>query len=128
MGKKVLSLIFVGFYVLSIVGLSLNFHYCGTKLAQVQFQGKEIRACCSEKIEKTAKCCKNQAVTFIVKDQHIGNSSMYVPVLIVFLPSNQEINTGYTKVVNTNKYAFSLQKPPPNNISKGVLYGVFRIW
>ena len=127
MGKKVFSLIFVGFYVLSIVGLSLNFHYCGARLAQVQFQGKEIRACCSEKVEKTAKCCKNQAVTFKVKDHHLGNSSIYVPVSIAFLPSNQEVNTGYTKVVNTDKYTFILQKPPPNNISKEVLYGVFRI-
>jgi len=127
MGKKVFSLIFVGFYVLSIVGLSLNFHYCGARLAQVQFQGKEIRACCSEKVEKTAKCCKNQAVTFKVKDHHLVNSSMYVPVSIAFLPSNQDVNTGYTKVVNTDNYAFKLQKPPPNNISKGVLYGVFRI-
>jgi hypothetical protein len=93
----------------------------------VQFQGKEIRACCSEKVEKTAKCCKNQAVTFKVKDHHLGNSSMYMPVLIVFLKSNQVVNTGYTKVVNTDKYAFRLQKPPPNNISKEVLYGVFRI-
>jgi hypothetical protein len=127
MGKKVFSLIFVGFYVFSIVGLSLTFHYCGARLAQVQFQGKEIRACCSEKVEKTAKCCKNQAVTFKVKDHHLGNSSIYVPVSIAFLPSNQQVNTGYTKVVNTDKYAFTLQKPPPNNISKEVLYGVFRI-
>ena len=127
MGKKVFSLIFVGFYVLSIVGLSLNFHYCGTKLAQVRFQSQEIRACCSEKVEKTTKCCKNQAVTYKVKDQHLGNSSMYVPAFIVFLSTNQTINTGYTKVVHTNKYAFTLQKPPPNNIPKEVLYGVFRI-
>lgn len=127
MGKRALSLVFVGFYVLSIVGLSLNFHYCGTKLAQVQFQSQEIRACCSEKVEKTAKCCKNQAVTYKVKDQHLGNSSIHVPDLIAVLLIKQDVNTGYTKVVNTDKYAFKLQKPPPNNISKGVLYGVFRI-
>jgi histidinol dehydrogenase len=127
MEKRAFSLVFVGFYVLSIVGLSLNFHYCGTKLAQVQLQSQEIRACCSEKVEKTAKCCKNQAVTFKVKDHHLGNSSIYVPVSIAFLPSNQQVNTGYTKVVNTDKYAFTLQKPPPNNISKEVLYSVFRI-
>ncbi len=127
MGKRALSLVFVGFYVLSIVGLSLNFHYCGTKLAQVQFQSQEIRACCSEKVEKTAKCCKNQAITYKVKDQHLGNSSIHVPDLIAVLLIKQDVNTGYTKVVNTDKYAFKLQKPPPNNISKGVLYGVFRI-
>jgi len=127
MGKRALSLVFVGFYVLSIVGLSLNFHYCGTKLAQVQLQSQEIRACCSEKVEKTAKCCKNRVVNYKVKDHHLGNSSMYVPAFIVFLSTNQDVNTGYTKVVNTDKYAFKLQKPPPNNISKGVLYGVFRI-
>lgn len=127
MGKRAVSLVFVGFYVLSIVGLSLNFHYCGTKLAQVQFQSQEIRACCSEKVEKTAKCCKNQAITYKVKDQHLGNSSIHVPDLIAVLLIKQDVNTGYTKVVNTDKYAFKLQKPPPNNISKGVLYGVFRI-
>ena len=127
MGKKVFSLVFVGFYVLSIVGLSLNFHYCGSRLAQVQFQNQEIRACCSEKDEKTSKCCKNQAVTFKVKDYHVGNSSMYVPAFIVYLATNQEVNTGYTKAVNTTKYTYTLQKPLPNNISKGVLYSVFRI-
>ena len=127
MGKRALSLVFVGFYVLSIVGLSLNFHYCGTKLAQVQFQSQEIRAFCSEKVEKTAKCFKNQAITYKVKDQHLGNSSIHVPDLIAVLLIKQDVNTGYTKVVNTDKYAFKLQKPPPNNISKGVLYGVFRI-
>jgi hypothetical protein len=127
MGKRALSLIFLGFYIVSIVGLSINLHYCGKKLAQVQFLSKEIRACCSEKVEKTAKCCKNQAVTFKVKDHHLGNSSMYVPAFIVFLSTNQEVNTDYTKVVNTDKYAFTLQKPPPNNISKEVLYSVFRI-
>jgi hypothetical protein len=127
MGKRALILVFLGFYTVSIVGLSLNFHYCGKKLAQVQFLSQEIRACCSEKVEKTAHCCKNQAVTYKVKDQHLGNSSMYVPAFIVFLSTNQTINTGYTKVVHTNKYAFTLQKPPPNNISKGVLYSIFRI-
>ena len=127
MGKKVFGLIFVGFYVLSIVGLSLHLHYCGARLAQVQFQNKEIRACCSEKVEKTAKCCKNRVVNYKVKDHHLVNSSIYMPVSIAFFPSNQEVNTGYTKVVHTNKCAFTLQKPPPNNISKEVLYGVFRI-
>jgi hypothetical protein len=127
MGKKAVSLVFVGFYVLSIVGLSLNFHYCGSRLAQIQFQGKEVRACCSEKVEKTAKCCKNQAVTYTVKDQHLGNSSTYVPAFIVFLSTNQVVIIGYTKEVNTTKYTYTLQKPPPNTISKGVLYSVFRI-
>lgn len=127
MGKKAVSLVFVSFYVLSIVGLSLNFHYCGSRLAQVQFQGKEVRACCSEKVEKTAKCCKNQAVTYKVKDQHLGNSSTYVPAFIIFLATNHEVNTGYTKAVNTTKYTYTLQKPPPNTISKRVLYSVFRI-
>lgn len=127
MGKRALSLVFVSFYVLSIVGLSLNFHYCGSRLAQVQFQGKEVRACCSEKVEKTAKCCKNRVVNYKVKDQHLSNSSMYVPEFIVYLATNQEVNTGYTKAVNTTKYTYTLQKPPPNTISKGVLYGVFRI-
>jgi hypothetical protein len=127
MVKRALSLVFLGFYIVSIVGLSINLHYCGTKLAQVQFRSQEIRACCSEKVEKTAHCCKNKVVNYKVKDQHLGNSSMYVPILIVFWPSNQEVNTGYTKVVHTNKYAFTLQKPPPNNISKEVLYGIFRI-
>ncbi len=127
MGKRVLSLVFVGFYVLSIVGLSLNFHYCGTKLAQVQFQGKEVRACCSEKVEKSAKCCKNQAVTYKVKDQHLGNSSIHVPDLIAVLLIKQEVNAGHKKVLGSDKCVFKLQKPPPNNISKGVLYSVFRI-
>ena len=127
MGKRALSLVFVGFYVLSIVGLSLNFHYCGTKLAQVQLQSQEIRACCSEKVEKTAKCCKNRVVNYKVKDQHLGNSSMYVPAFIVYLATNQEVNTGYTKAVNTTKYTYTLQKPPPNTISKRVMYSVFRI-
>ena len=127
MGKKTFSLVFVGFYMLSIVGLSLNFHYCGTRLAQVQFQSQEIRACCSEKVEKSAKCCENQAVTYKVKDRHLGNSSTYVPAFIIFLATNHEVNTGYTKAVNTTKYTYTLQKPPPNTISKGVLYGVFRI-
>ena len=127
MGKKVFSLVFVGFYVLRIVGLSLNFHYCGSRLAQVQFQNQEIRACCSEKVEKSAKCCENQAVTYKVKDRHLSNSSTYVPAFIVYLATNQEVNTGYTKAVNTTKYTYTLQKPPPNTISKGVLYSVFRI-
>jgi len=127
MGKRALGLVFLGFYIVSIVGLSINLHYCGAKLAQVQFRSQEIRACCSEKVEKTAHCCKNQAVTYKVKDQHLGNSSIHVPSLSAALSTNREINTGYTKEVNTANYAFALQKPPPNNISKGVLYGVFRI-
>jgi hypothetical protein len=127
MGKRALSLVFVGFYVLSIVGLSLNFHYCGTKLAQVQFQSQEIRACCSEKVEKTAKCCKNQAITYKVKDQHLGNSSIHVPDLIAVLLIKQEVITGYKNILSADTCVFKLQKPPPNNISKEVLYGVFRI-
>ena len=127
MGKRALSLVFVGFYVLSIVGLSLNFHYCGTKLAQVQFQSQEIRACCSEKVEKTAKCCKNQAITYKVKDQHLGNSSIHVPDLIAVLLIKQEVITGYKNILSADTCVFKLQKPPPNNISKVVLYGVFRI-
>jgi hypothetical protein len=127
MVKRALILVFLGCYIVSIVGLSINLHYCGTKLAQVQFRSQEIRACCSEKVEKTAHCCKNQAVTYKVKDQHLGNSSIHVPSLITALSTNREASIGYTNVTNVDKYAFTLQKPPPNNISKGVLYSVFRI-
>ena len=127
MGKRALILVFLGFYTLSTVGLSINLHYCGTKLAQIQFLSQEVRDCCSEKVEKTAHCCKNQAVTYKVKDQHLGNSSIHLPGLNGVLLIKQEVNAGQKKVLGSDKYVFKLQKPPPNNISKGVLYSIFRI-
>jgi hypothetical protein len=127
MGKRALSLVFLGFYIISIVGLSINLHYCGTRLAQVQFPSQEIRACCSEKVEKTAHCCKNQAITYKVKDQHLGNSSIHVPSLITALSTNREASTSYTNEINVDKYAFKLQKPPPNTRSKTIFFSVFRI-
>ncbi|MFM6954364.1 MAG: HYC_CC_PP family protein [Sphingobacteriaceae bacterium] len=127
MGKKILSWVFAGLYLLSTLGLAVNVHYCGNKLAQVQFQSREIRNCCSEKAEKTAGCCKNQLVNFKIKDQHLSGGSVEMPTLVeVVLPSSL-VYTKTSYLFNTEKYTFFLQKPPPNTVPREVLYSVFRI-
>ncbi|MBE7175585.1 MAG: hypothetical protein INR69_04230 [Mucilaginibacter polytrichastri] len=66
--KRVFASSFLMVYVLAVIGLSLNLHYCGGKLARVSL-ASHAKDCEGKSVAKEdAKCCKNTLVNYKVKD------------------------------------------------------------
>lgn len=113
-------------YCLSTSGLALNLHFCGKKLAKVQFLTQKVTSCCSEKAEQESGCCSNQVLKNKVSDSH-------TPV------ENSYLSTGFSFVVPTCFFALKnipseykkpkiwcLKAPPKQKLNQHMLC-VFRI-
>lgn len=113
-------------YLISTNGLALNLHFCGKKLAKVQFQHQKVRSCCSQNAEKESGCCSNQLVQTRVSNEHLGASVIHwegTPALT--LPTHflkqQKLKS------NKQETGFIVVKPPPPGIPIGLRICVFRI-
>lgn len=70
--RQKLTISLCAFYLVTIIGLALNMHFCGGRLAEISFT--ETAGCgkckSAEKKGKESDCCKNTAVEAKVKDSH----------------------------------------------------------
>lgn len=68
-------------YLISVIGVAMNMHFCGGKLSEVSF--KKTAGCASCKSEskyaKSNKCCKNTEVEAKIKDSHKGGTKVDLP-------------------------------------------------
>lgn len=126
MAKKVLGLMLIFLYSMSISGLALNLHFCGKKLAKVQLLHQKVTSCCSEKAEKESGCCSNQAVKTKVSDSHTIGANLTLPAIFTFaVPSHlMSVKNTFSKGKKSNLWHF---KAPPERISNQILLCVFRI-
>jgi hypothetical protein len=62
--KKIFTIAFCLFYLVSSSGLAINFHYCGGKLKAIGINQYKEEACCGKKM-KSKGCCQNK--TSVVK-------------------------------------------------------------
>ncbi|SHG75644.1 hypothetical protein SAMN04488522_107162 [Pedobacter caeni] len=69
------------FYLMSIIGIALNMHYCGGKLSAVRFTETAKCGACkgAEKMKKSSNCCKDTSVEAKVKDSHEAGVKVAVP-------------------------------------------------
>lgn len=70
--RQKLTIGLCAFYLMTIIGLALNMHFCGGRLADVSFTETAKCGKCkiAEKKGKDSDCCKNTTVEAKVKDSH----------------------------------------------------------
>jgi acetyltransferase-like isoleucine patch superfamily enzyme len=66
--KKIIAILFCTFYLAAASGVTINLHYCGSKLKSVSlFENKDDKGCCKK---KNKKCCHKKTTFIKVKDNH----------------------------------------------------------
>lgn len=63
--------------MLTMVGLTVNYHYCGGKLKSISLFTK--KGCCGEKNGEMKGCCKNKTITKKIEEKHKATSALDVP-------------------------------------------------
>ena len=68
------------FYMVSVIGVAVNMHFCSGKLSAVNFTGEaKCGACKSDETAKKHDCCKNTEVQSKVDDSHEAGVKVSVP-------------------------------------------------
>jgi hypothetical protein len=69
------------FYLVSVIGVGLNLHFCGGKLSSVHLNETAFcKGCLSaEKTVKKDNCCKNTVVDAKIKDSHQSGTKVDLP-------------------------------------------------
>ncbi len=66
--KRSVTIVFLSFYVLISLGLTINLHYCGGQLESLDLFGNTESCCCGgETMNKS--CCENQFLYFEISDE-----------------------------------------------------------
>jgi hypothetical protein len=66
--KRSLTIVFLSFYVLASLGLTINLHYCGGQLESLNLFGNSESCCCGgEAFNKS--CCENHVLHYEISDE-----------------------------------------------------------
>lgn len=85
--KQKIALGLCTFYLLSVIGVALSMHFCGGKLASVNFYSSKAacKFCKNEQPDKKDDgCCKNTKVEVKIKDSHQSETAFKLPKLFSF--------------------------------------------
>ncbi len=96
-----------------VVGVTLNYHYCGGKLKSISLYTK--KGCCGEKSGEMKGCCENKTITKKIEEKHKGTSALDVPKTsfqdLFIVPANNALLCFTVPPVNTN-LSFNIHAPP----------------
>ena len=69
------------FYLISMIGVAMNMHFCSGKLSEVSFKKAAGCGACKadEKVGKGNECCKNTVVHAKIKDSHKAGDKISLP-------------------------------------------------
>jgi len=69
------------FYLVSVIGVAFNLHFCGGKLAAVHLtEAASCKGCLPvEKAAKKDMCCKNTVIDAKIKDSHQSGVKVDLP-------------------------------------------------
>ncbi|MHA4893812.1 HYC_CC_PP family protein [Pedobacter sp. PWIIR3] len=69
------------FYLISMIGLAINMHFCGGKLSSVKIDKVATCPACKEdkKVTKEHDCCKTRSVEAKIKDSHQAGVKVKLP-------------------------------------------------
>jgi hypothetical protein len=66
--KRTVTIVFLSFYVLISLGLTINLHYCGGQLESFNLFGETKSCCCGGKT-MSKSCCENQVIHYEISDE-----------------------------------------------------------
>lgn len=103
------------FYLMTIIGLALNMHFCGGRLADVSFTETAKCGKCKMAAEKgkDSDCCKNTSIEAKVKDSHTASSKLILAHDFgVELFLGQFFTESYQEL-SSRLLSYGLNKAPP---------------
>lgn len=112
--KRIVTILFLVFYLMISFGLTIHLHYCGGQLESVLFFGN-IKTCCCGVEKMNNSCCENQTIHYqLSEEQRLGqdiriqsNPSIDLFVQALF----SEFALSYKSEKNNSIIQFDL--PPP---------------
>jgi hypothetical protein len=113
--RQKLTIGLCAFYLITIIGLALNMHFCGGRLADVSFTETAKCGMCkmAEKKGKDSDCCKNTSIDAKVKDSHTAGVKISLAhdfgIELFLGPSFTEISHELSSSVSS----YALNKAPP---------------
>jgi len=117
--KRASILLLASFYFAISVGISLNLHYCGGKIAAVSVAFVAPSCCCGEKEEKKS-CCSDQEIKLQMDtDQHFATAADLTQDLELFKPAIT-INETPWQIYPTSEISFQNYAQPPPLSSKSM--------
>lgn len=79
--QQKIAMALCAFYLITTIGIAVNMHFCGGKLASVKLIESAKCAACKggNKIKKAHDCCKDTSVDVKVKDSHEAGFKVKLP-------------------------------------------------
>ncbi|MGE0088013.1 MAG: hypothetical protein AB7S50_00895 [Bacteroidales bacterium] len=66
--KRTVTIVFLSFYVLVSLGITINLHYCGGQFESFNLFGETKSCCCGGKTMNKS-CCENQVLHYEISDE-----------------------------------------------------------
>jgi len=109
--KRASLILFTAFYLMVSLGVSLNLHYCGGKLASVSIDLPGDKCCCGD--ESTNSCCSDASLSMAmdVDQQLTAPPSFELEMAHVNLPI--WVDQAAVVVSSTLKITPHFPNPPP---------------
>jgi hypothetical protein len=109
--KRSVTIVFLSFYVLVSLGLTINLHYCGGQLESFNLFSETESCCCGgETMNKT--CCENQIVYYEISDEQrvsqdiriltIPSIDLDIQPIIDITLLNNEIELDFQRLENSS--------------------------
>ncbi|HAN17261.1 MAG: hypothetical protein A2X13_00250 [Bacteroidetes bacterium GWC2_33_15] len=111
--KRTVTIVFLSFYILISLGLTINLHYCGGQFESFTIFGSSKSCCCGNE-EMNKSCCENQILHYqINEEQQISQDFRIQPAPVsglFFSAAFSDIEFSYkSKEYNT----LQIEIPPP---------------
>jgi len=128
--RQKLTIGLCAFYLMTIIGIALNMHFCGGRLADVSFTETAKCGNCkmAEKKGKDSDCCKNTSIEAKVKDSHTaGLKVSLAPDFGIQLFLGPLVTESFHNV-SSNLFSYAANKAPPlsSRLSLHLFNCVFR--
>lgn len=123
--RQKLTLGLCAFYLVCIIGVALNMHFCGGRLAAVRFADSPKCGSCKEagKLAKESSCCKDKSVEAKIKDSHETGVKVNVPKSFSLELFIGPIFSGFLKNLLPELFRSSSHRAPPR--TQGLALHVF---
>lgn len=86
--KKAVSIVMSLVFLISVMGMTINAHYCGTHLKSV---GLIKKACCCD-AKQDNNCCKDEITYIKVNDNFSASNQIKIYIHDICIPAYNEIN------------------------------------
>jgi len=110
--QQIVRYISVVFYLVFVIGLQLNAHYCMGQLESVVPYFEKSCCCIGDSEMENGGCCSNEELVFQVDDEHQLNSQFDL-VLHQFYSSFYFVFYIENQTITFFKLNYNFNKPPP---------------